>query len=95
MAGRGDYGMRGQGRLITGARPEPIFVVPDQSVSAGKLTAPNNVFSIWSGPAGTPADSGKNMEADFASGDFTTADLCVAQRIGGYWYVSCFMPGGV
>ncbi len=95
MAGRGDYGMRGPGRLISGAPAEPIFVKPDQDVSAGKLTSPNNVFSKWKGPgADTDADTGDNIEADFAQQDFTTADYCVAQRIGGKWYVSCYLPGG-
>lgn len=96
MAGRGDYGMRGPGRLVTGAPAEPIFVKPDQDVSAGVLTAPDNVFSVWLGPAHgvNDADKGTDIEADFAQQDFTTADYCVAQRVGGKWYVSCYLPGG-
>lgn len=72
-----------------------VFVVPDQAVTAGKLSSPNNVFSVWDGPgADVDADSGEDIEADYAAGDFETSDYCIAVTVNGLWYVSCFLPGG-
>lgn len=72
-----------------------VFVVPDQAVSAGKLSSPNNVFSVWDGPgADVDADTGEDIEADFAAQDFAVDDYCLAVIVGGKWYVSCFLPGG-
>lgn len=97
MAGRGDYGMRGWGRLVTAAPgPGTLFVKPDQAVTAGVLVAPDNVFSIWKGPGWgvDDSDSGADIEAHYAAQDFTTADYCIAVKVGGKWYISCFIPAG-
>lgn len=95
MAGRGNYGMRGPGKSVVASSPMMYFVKPDQNVSAGVLTSPNNVFSVWRGPAkgGDDADTGGDIEAQYATQDFTTADYCVAQRIGVDWYITCFISG--
>lgn len=71
-----------------------IFVKPDQDVSAGMLTAPDNIFSKWKGPAAAPdEDTGVDIEGDYAVQDFTTDDYCIAVNVGGKWYISCFIPG--
>lgn len=71
-----------------------IFVKPDQDVSAGILTAPDNIFSKWKGPAAAPdEDTGVDIEGDYAAQDFTTDDYCLAVDVGGKWYISCFIPG--
>lgn len=91
----GAIGSQKVGAVRAVALNPTVFVKPDQNVSAGKLSSPDNVFSKWKGPgADTDEDTGDDIEADYAVQDFTTADYCIAVSIGGKWYVSCFLPGG-
>lgn len=63
---------------------------PNTAFSKGALAAPNNVVSIWIGPAwgAESADTGRDVEADYAGKDFAAGDWVSVTRIGGKWYVA-------
>lgn len=89
--------------LEGGIRPQKIIPrettfylgKPDTAFTAGPLTAPNNVVSVWKGPAWGAEDAatGQKIECDYTTSNFATSDYIAVTRYRGKWYVHCFIPG--
>lgn len=71
--------------------PRQEFGKLDQAVTAGILTSPNNVVSIWKGPGHGVDDADINLDikADYSFGDFDAGEYVLVTRHRSKWYVSC------
>lgn len=83
--------MRGgspRGRGLPGPGQPFEFAKLNQAVTAGVLTG-GETASVWLGPAwgGSDADTGIDIELDYATNDMASGDYCVLTRQRGKWYV--------
>jgi hypothetical protein len=68
---------------------------PSEDIVEGVLTSTARTINVWDGPANSSdAATGETVEADFATGAFTTSQYVLVTEIGDYKYVSCF-PSGI